>query len=554
MGARLTTRSRARSKGPVVIDAETGQVQEHAMGGGIEGAQRNSRELVNWTPSMAGPDMQINPVKEMADARGIDSIQNDGMLTGAVHTHRDSIVGSQFRMISKPDWATLGATEEWAEEFQKVVESRFNLTADSTNCWLDASGTMTLTDMVRLAVGGFVPTGEVLGTVEWITDEPQRPCKTAIQMVSPARLSNPDMEPDTTTLRRGVERNRRGKPVAYHIRSSHPGDFFSPQDIPSWKRIPAELPWGRRQVIHIVERFQPDQTRGIADMVSTLKQMKMTKKFQDVTLQNAVINATYAAAIESDLPSEVVFASMGAGGQGMSNMLGEYVTALNQYIGDGKNVTIDGAKMPHLFPGTKLALKPMGTPGGVGTAFEESLLRHIAAPLGLSYEQFSKDYTKTNYSSARASLAETYKFMQSRKKVVADRFATMIYVLWLEEEINAGRVPLPKGKDKSLFYDPIMREALTACSWIGAQRGQIDEVKETQAAILRIKAGLSTYENEAALLGDDFRRIFAQIAREKKMMKELDLDFSDAEATKPGANDRKKAMQNGKPKEGEDDE
>lgn len=554
MRAQTTTRSRARSKSPVVIDAETGKVQENAMGGGIEGAQRNSRELVNWTPSMAGPDMQINPVKEMADARGIDSIQNDGMLTGAVHTHRDSIVGSQFRMIAKPDWATLGATEEWAEEFQKVVEARFNLTADSTNCWLDASGTMTLTDMVRLAVGGFVPTGEVLGTAEWITDEPQRPCKTAIQMVSPARLSNPDMEPDTNTLRRGVERNRRGKPVAYHIRSSHPGDFFSPQDIPTWKRIPAELPWGRRQVIHIVERFQPDQTRGIADMVSTLKQMKMTKKFQDVTLQNAVINATYAAAIESDLPSEVVFASMGAGGQGMSNMLGEYVTALTQYIGDGKNVTIDGAKMPHLFPGTKLALKPMGTPGGVGTAFEESLLRHIAAPLGLSYEQFSKDYTKTNYSSARASLAETYKFMQSRKKVVADRFATMIYVLWLEEEINAGRVPLPKGKDKSIFYDPIFREALTACSWIGAQRGQIDEVKETQAAILRINAGLSTYENEAALLGDDFRRIFAQIAREKKMMKELDLDFSQAQATKPGANDRKKAMSNNKPEEGEDDE
>lgn len=541
---------RARApKDPLVIDASFARIREDAMGGGIEGAQRNTRELINWVPPISSPDMQINPIKEMADARSVDIVQNDGLTTGAVHTHRDSIVGAQFSLVCEPLYELLGADEEWAEAFKVVVEGRFNLMAESEKCWFDASRTMTFTDMVRLAVGGFVPTGEVLATAEWIVD-PKRPFKTAIQMVSPSRLSNPNWEGDSDTLRRGVVRDSFGKPSGYWIQTHHPGDFFAMQaNVPAWKLIPSELSWGRVQVIHIVEKMRPDQTRGIGDMVSALKQHKMTKKFQDITLQNAVVNATYAAAIESELPAEMLYASMGAGGSGMASALGDYMTALTAYIGDGRNIAIDGVKMPHLFPGTKLNMKPAGTPGGIGQPFEESLLRHIAAPLGLSYEQFSKDYTKTNYSSARASMAETFKFMSSRKKVVAERFANSVFALWFEEQWNAGLIPVPKGKDKGLFYDPVMREALLACSWIGASRGQIDEMKETQAAILRIQAGLSTYQKEMAMLGEDFRKVFAQQAREKKIMEKLGLDFSQAGATKPGTNSNASSVDDTQPQD-----
>jgi lambda family phage portal protein len=278
-------------------------------------------------------------------------------------------------------------------------------------------------------------------------------------------------------------------------------------------------------------------------MVSVLKQMRMTKKFQDVTLQNAVVNASYAAAVESELPREVVFGSMGAGQAGFAETLGSYMSALSAYVGSGNNIAIDGVKMPHLFPGTKLSLKPMGTPGGVGTEFEESLLRHTAAALGLSYEQFSKDYTKTNYSSARASMGETWKYMQGRKKVVADRFASMIYTLWFEEEMNAGNIPLPPGFTIDTYYTDIYkREALLACDWIGASRGQIDELKETQAALMRIKGGLSTWEMEAGRLGQDYRKLFKQQSRERRMQSTLNLEFA-LDGTKPGGNEAKKTME-----------
>lgn len=514
-------------------------VQEKALGGALEGAERNNRETFNWNPSIVSPDMQINPAKEMADARGRDSVQNDGYGMGAINTHRDNIVGSQYRINLQPDWKTLGATKEWAEEYQRVMEARFNLFADSQECWFDAGGSLTLTGMIRLAVGGFVMTGEVLATAEWLRGG-GRPFSTAIQMVSPNRLLNPDGLQDDRTLRRGVKHDIYGAPIGYWIKVTHPGDFFDVQAM-EFRYVEARKPWGRRQVIHISDPLQCDQTRGVADMVSVLKSMHMTRKFQDVVLQNAVVNASYAAAIESDLPSDVVFASMGAGQTGFGDVLAQYMQALSAYTSGSTNIQVDGVKMPHLFPGTKLSLKPMGSPGGVGDGFEESLLRHTAAGLGLSYEQFSRDYSKTNYSSARASMAETWKGMQSKKKNVADRLASAIWTLFLEEDINAGNVPLPPGKGKELFYDPLMREALLKCTWIGAARGQIDEMKETQSAILRINSGLSTYEAECAQLGNDFRAVFEQRQRENAMMKEMGLEFVTA-ATKPGANQQQSTM------------
>jgi len=538
------SRMARRSDKTIVIDMPNAR-GEQALGGGLEGASRTDREMVLWRPEMGSPDTLINGVKEIADARSRDMIQNDGYATGAAATHRDSIVGAVFRLNAQPEYSIMGmeqeAGEDWAFDFQTIVETRFNLTAESNNHWLDASRRQTLTETLRLVVGGFVYTGEACASAEWIR-ESNRPCKTAIQLISPDRLTNPNgiMDgpmpswSDGRKIKRGVEMDFRGRHLAYHVRNSHPGDWFDWRSS-NWKRVEAEKPWGRKQFLYINEPLQIEQTRGVADMVSVLKLLKMTKQYSEVVLQNAVINASYAAAVESELPTADVVAALGGGVEGYEASLSHFLAMLGEYVGESTNIAIDGAKIPHLFPGTKLSLKPVGTPGGVGTNYEASLLRKIAAALGISYEELARDYSKVSYSSARASMQQTWRFMQSRKKVVADKFASMVYALWLEEEISSGNVPLPPGWTRDDVYRPLMMEAITQCSWIGSGRGQIDELKETQAAILRIKSGLSTYEEECARLGNDFRRIFAQRAREEKIIKRYGLAFSlEAEKTTDG--------------------
>jgi lambda family phage portal protein len=275
-----------------------------------------------------------------------------------------------YRLNARPNYRVLANItnasfdDVWAEEFQQMIEARFDLIAESEDGYLDASGRNTLTNLVRLAVGGFVITGEVLATAEWMRST-LRPVKTAVQMVSPDRLSNPDSSMDTKTMRRGIERDYYGRPLAYHIRNAHPAEIYD-ADSYTWKRIPATKPWGRKQVLHIVEQQLPDQSRGIADMVTALKHMKMTKQFKEITLQNAVINASYAAAIESELPNEQVAAMMGrnTGVENYQAAIETFMGMLAGYVSASKNISVDGAKIPHLFPGTKLSMKPMGTPGG----------------------------------------------------------------------------------------------------------------------------------------------------------------------------------------------
>ena len=496
------------------------QPREASFGGGLEGAERTARETVSWRAPMLSPDQAINTIKPEADARGRDMVLNDGFSQGAVSLHKDSIVGAQYRLNAKPDYRVLGADAEWAEEFSIAAESRFNLAAESEDCWFDASGQLTFTGMVRLIVGAFVYTGEVLATCEWIKDG--RPFNTAIQLVSPDRLSNPDGIADDRFLRRGVKKNARGRPIGYYIRQGHPTEWYD--NKPNlWSYIPAAKPWGRKQVIHVLEPQQIDQTRGIAEMVAALKHARMTKKFSEITLQNAVINASYAAAIESELPNADVITAMGGGVEGYEKALAQYMTMLGEYLGGAENVQIDGAKIPHFFPGTKLSLKPMGTPGGVGSDFEASLLRKVAASLNVSYEELSRDIGRASYSGLKAAMTMTGRAMGARKKMVADRFAQNVYALWVEEEIAAKNLPLPRGRNRTDFYrdNGMAKAAYTRATFVGSGRGQIDELKETQAAMLRVKSGLSTYEEECAKLGKDWREVFEQLAREQRMIQSL---------------------------------
>lgn len=508
--------------------------------GALEGADRFSRETAMWRPSFRSPDDIINRAKPMADARGTDTVRNSGPAYGAVALHKDSVVGAQFRLNAQPNWLVLsqissGFDEAWAEDFQQVVEARFGLIADSEEGWLDAQRVNTLTGMIRLAIGVFLMSGEFIGTAEWLA-EPGRPVNTAIQIVESSRLCNPNNTMDTRYLRRGIERDIRGRALAYNFRLGNPLDPYPDSLGLTWRRVPVAKPWGRKQVIHIIEQNMPDQSRGISDMVAALKNMHMTKRFTEITLQNAIVNATYAAAIESELPTDAIAAAMGAtGGDYSTALMGVYTSymgALGSYLDAANNIRIDGAQIPHLFPGTKLNMQPAKDVGGVGTGFEESLMRHTASSLGLSYEAFSRDFSKTNYSSGRAALGIQGQFMAARKKHVADRLAREIYALVLEEEMANGNVPLPRGIRRDVFYRPLAKEAFTTCKWIGSGAGQIDELRETQAALLRIAGGLSTYESEAARLGMDWRELFAQRKREMALITQYGLTF-DTTITKP---------------------
>lgn len=504
-------------------------IGEVAMQGAFDASSRFSHELALWSPPMQSADRDLLPEKAVMDSRVRDTLRNDAIVQAGSTIQKDHIVGEMFMLNAKPNFTVLGLDETWAEEFQEEAENKFTLYSESTRNYPDAMRMQTLTGLVRLAVGVHTMAGEVLASVEWM--RAQRPFSTALQMIDLDRLCNPYGEMDTKYLRRGVHRDNYGAALGYWIRRGHPTDYTDTEGY-TWKYVPATrgqvvgVPgWDRLQMIHIVDQWRPDQSRGVAMMVAALKEMKMTRKFRDVVLQNAVLNASYAASIESDLPTDVVMQQAGGfDGNAITNYAASYLGAIAEYTGSSRNFMIDGVKVPHFFPGTKMKLQNAGTPGGIGTNFEEAMLRYISAALGVGYSELSKDYSKANYSNLRAELAQTGRRMRVQKKEVADRFATNFYRLWLEEAINRKEITALPKKVPS-WYEGLNAEAYSSCDWIGASKGQIEPLKETQAAVLRVKNGLGTLEDELGSLGKDWRTVLRQAAREKKMMEKLGLEF-----------------------------
>lgn len=507
------------------------------VGGAHEGASRFD-QLAAWNPMIRPADDEIVPEKLILDARARDMLRNDAYVAGGATLRKDNIVGAQFLLNAKPKTKVLfGADDEqWEREFQEEAETKFGLYAEGPNNWCDAKRTKSLTEIVRLGIGVHTAGGEVLASGEWMPDD-GRPFRSACQMIDADRLSTPFDRAGQKNLVGGIEKDVRGGPIAYHIRQSHPGDWSNIGSY-QWRRVMAYKPgWGRQMILHVYEENRPEQTRGISSMVSALAEMRMTKNFRKIELQRAVVAATYAASIESDMPSSAdIYNRMGAdvpdGENPALNWMGEYLAAINQYSGGAKNLLIDGAKIPVFMPGTKLKLQNPGNGGPMGDNFERSLLRHIAAALGVSYEQLSRDYTQTNYSSARAAMGETWKFMTAQKKLVADKIASFIYRLWLEEAVNRGVLETLKRASIPNWYEGQNADAYSACEWIGAGQGLIDPVKETQAHVLQLANGLTTRERVMARInGADWRADFRQLAREQAEAEQFGLSFGGSKDT-----------------------
>lgn len=514
-----------------------------ALGGGAyEGAQRLSRQMASWRTVNASADRDTLPHKSILDARSKDIARNDAYIDNGIEKYKDSVVGAKFTLNCAPNIDYLRRTdkrldETWMQEFQEEVESLWEVSAESESRWIDGQRTKTATEIARLGVASKLMQGEVLMSSEWLRRS-RRPFNTAFLMIDPTRLDDPNIELGRSlpsNIRKGVRLNAQGEPVGYFIMNEHPHDY-----MPMFKHVttgrsfqytPRETPWGRRNILHVFDEKRVGQTRGVSKMVSSLKEMKMTKEFRDIMLQNAITVSSFAAAIESELPADKIYEMLGGADieandfqNGVADYAGGFLGALSEYLKSSNGTMMNGVKIPHLFPGTKLNLMPAGQGGPLGTDFEKSLLRYLAACMNMSFEQFSGDMTGVNYSTLKGAINETQKHMKVEKRLSAERIMNFMYGNWLEEMIVNGMVTsLPRNAPA--FWDGMNREAYCQAEWFNTGRGQIEELKETQAAVQRIKNRLSTFEDEHAHLGKDWRRAMRQMKREEDFAKFIELDL-----------------------------
>lgn len=477
---------------PRIIDQHGNPLQASSYGG----EDRSDTSLAHWMPMLQAPDDEVIDGWETSVGRLRELIRTNGIASGLVQTQLDQVIGADLKLVSKPDYRFLGLSMEWAEEFADQVEAKWRAFAYDPEHRCHASRVLDFAGIIRQGYRSRMMSGEIMATAEWIR-RPNWPYRTAIQPIDPERVSTPGDRVDDARLRHGIVKDRFGAPVGAFVREAHPNDRIAMADTYRWRYIRRETEWGRLMFIHIFDQERPSQSRGRTGLLSGIKQIKMLERWQSTAMQAAIINSMYAAVIESSVDNPELMSALG---QGQSPLTSYMADALQFHSGTNK-IRWDGSKIAHLFPGEKLELMSAKQPVAAFEQFERAALRQIAAACNISYEQLSKDYTNTNYSSARASMLEAWKFILSERHHVANKYAAAIYSLWLEDAIVSGEVTLPRQAPD--FYSPGAKRAYAQAKWIGPGKDQIDPVKGEQATRIAISLGLTSHEEEAALRGRD---------------------------------------------------
>lgn len=494
-----------------------------------------SQELKNWTPWLGSPDTEGNPYRNFIVSRIRDLVRNDGWASGAVSSLLDNIIGAGFRFVSKPDWQVLsrygkGYDMAWAKEYQAYVQSEFRMWAEDMGRNCDLARRQTFREMCRLGARTHIIENDALAVMHLRPERLGRGSArfaTCVQVVDPDRLSNPNMIADLPHMRGGVEIDDDGVAIGYHFRRAHQAQWMEYDKAWTWEYVPRETAWGRPNVIHYFESDRADTHRGCGGMLRpVLARLKMLARYDSAELQAAVINAVLAAFIESPYDPETVGSAMEAqftGGDVRNAQLGVYEDLRQGYHdAHGNDLKLNGARISRLFSGEKLNLTTPARPPQAFAAFEGAILRNFASATGQSYSQVSRDYSQNTYSGERAAMIEAWKGIGRQRVMFGHGFALPI-IGCVIEEMHATRRDIPLPRNAAPFWE--YRTAYCRSRLLGPGRGYIDPVKEAQAAVLRMDAGLTTLEDECAEQGLDFEETLYQRAFERELFTKLKLPF-----------------------------
>jgi lambda family phage portal protein len=486
-----------------------------------------AKETAGWNPSTYSPDYEINYYRDRVVGRSRDLVRNDGWAEGAITRILDTTIGNHFRLVAMPDYRALSLTnkafdEKWAAEFRHAAEAYWRIWSNDPNRYCDAAEQLSFTQAMRLALRHKLVDGEDLIVMEWLPDRIGRGMAqfaTAFHLVDPDRLSNPREMIDQKYFRGGVEIDARGAPIAYHIRRAHQYDWYSAVESMQWDRVERQTEWGRPVVIHDYDRQRADQHRGMPILASVLPRLKMLTRYDAAELQAAALNAILSYVIKSPMDPEGLKATLDDGDVRDAPWYWQTRKGYNS----SNPIVMDDVRILNLFPGEDASQLSQQRPGEHHDPFTNYVLRHVAAGIGTTAEELTKDLSKVNYSSIRAGLIEARKTVLRRRTDFAENTAAAVYGCFVEELMDDGYLAdvMPKNGEVPDFIDA--RASYARARWIGPGAGWVDPVKERQGAVLGMDAGFSTLLAECAEQGHDWEEVLDQRAIEVQRFKDKGL-------------------------------
>jgi len=446
----------------------------------------SGRRAFAWQPSSLGAVAALAFSQDQLRAKSRDMVRRSPWAAAGVEAFVANAIGTGI----KPQSMVQDAVQ------REAIHRLWRDWCESA----DAAGLADFYGLQALACRAMMEGGECFVRLRYRRPEDGLPVSLQLQLLEsehlPATLNSET--PDGNVIRAGIEFDRLGRRVAYHLYRGHPGDGsmapMSGAGSLDLVRVPAS------EIIHLYRPLRPGQIRGEPWLARALMKLHDLDQYDDAELQRKKTAAMFAGFITRLAPDD--------------NLLGEGLPNAN------------GAAMAGLEPGTMQFLEPgedvrFSEPADVGSSYAEFLrmqFRAVAAAMGITYEMLTGDLTQVNYSSIRAGLLEFRRRCEAiQHSVIVHQLCRPIWQAWMDQALLDGALALPG-------YSTRLRE-YRAVKWIPQGWQWVDPKKEFEAMKTAIRSGLLSRSQAVSGSGYDAEDMDREIAADNRRADELGLVF-----------------------------
>lgn len=439
---------------------------------GYDAARTTDQNRKHWANADAlGPNASLSPaVRAMVRQRARYEVANNSIARGIVLTLGNDTIGRGPRLqILTPD---------------PMLNARIEASFRDWATRVDLAGKLRTIRMGRTVDGE---------SFALLVTNPQtrHPVQLDLRLIEPdqvthGRASTPNFGDATVD---GIDLDRWGNPVRYHVLREHPGESLTQGD-------PVKV--APENMVHWWRVDRAGQARGMSELAPALGMFAVSRRYTMASLHAAELAAQVAGTIKTPVADD------------------DDVPALPEPM-DVLQLDLTGALvLPH---GTEFAQVKAEQPTTTFPDFRTAIINEIARCLNMPLNIAAGNSSGYNYASGRL---DHQLYRRSIDIDQADCEAKVLdHVLraWLREAALVGIVPAAMLVDDELPH-----------YWFWPGHEHVDPTKEANAQATRLASMSTTLADEYAKQGDDWREQLRQIAEERRYMAELGL-------TPPGTSD-----------------
>ena len=443
-------------------------------------AAQNSRLTESWTTELFGINVDLHHGLRKVRSRSRDLARNNDYAKSFLRMVKTNVVGPCGMTLQVQAPKDSGEIDVADSDF---LESRFADWGKKGNC--DITGRYSWAQLQKLFIETVARDGEII--IRKIINRSKYGFQ--LQLIDPSVLDDQLIRdlPGGNKVRLGVEYDAVKRPIAYWLMKDDPNDPQRTGYTMRYERVPAGEIW------HSFLPEEINQLRGCPWLATPARRMWMLDGYEDAAMVAARVGA----------------AKMGFWTTPDGNPEG----LADGKSGDQFTTSAEAGHFDVAPPGHTLETWDPQYPHDGFAAFVKSQLRGISSALGVSYSGLANDLESVNFSSMRSGLLVERDVWIALQEWMIEEFCEPVYEQWLSIA----------GLTKQLGNLPVQTkfEKFNTKSFQGPRWPWVDPLKDVSANVMEIENGLKSRGQVIREKGGDPEKIWKELEKEQKRLKNL---------------------------------